>query len=140
MDIIENLRHRAAEATHQAIHHTGVAEGLTIAADIVLEHGITLKKEPEPQLSLPAPAPQSRRPVPTVSASKKAKSAEIMAPVFDLLRERGTSMTVAEVVEALQGIDINASEVVAIRALMAGVRAGHLSREGDTYRSGKLKR
>ncbi len=141
LNTIQTLQNLSIQATIDSTWYEGVAEGLKIAADVVKQQSSEqqFQTSPEPQPELIALPPVPRKSGPAVHAPKKARSAEIMAPTFDLLRQRGTWVTESEVVDALQKIGVEASSHVVRRVLNAGVRAGHLERRGDAFRAGALK-
>jgi len=142
-DVMDTLHDLSEKATHQSIRHSGIAEGLNVAAVLIHQHLTDQKPQPAPQATeaaLPTPTPEKGQSKPAPKSAKKAKSAEIMAPAFDLLRERATWMSEPEIAEALGKNGWVVSHEVVWRALNAGVRAGHLERSGNSFRTGPLKK
>lgn len=145
--LAETLQVLALKTAFKSVFLAGVAVGYSHSADLARQDASGEHAEaspmPEPVLELEATQPEAAgpevsQPVEPPLAPRKSRSAEVMAPVFDLLRERKAWMIDTEIMEALHQRGIDVSPQVLRRVLTAGVRVGHLERRGDSFRTAPL--
>ena len=142
LDLVKTLQRLARESANDAVSHASASAAYSKAAELAQRYADgsahpTQKSPVTPAVKKAGPATGKNDPPQKGKIGRPRNPAieGLMTNAFDILRIRGVWMAVPEVAADLLVRGIEASEQSINGALMAGVRAKHLQREGDTYRA-----